>query len=102
MNVHQLRRWSDKVDTAMVRRWSDKAQDGLKVTGKAAKNGASTVYTTAMNSPKATTAVVLGAGVAAAVLWLVNRNGTYSSRRKQALTRVRRTPTRSRRARAAA
>ena len=102
MMAQQLRRWTDKVDTAMLRRWSDKAQDGLKVTGEAARNGVNTVYTTAMNSPRATAAVVLGAGVAAAVLWLVNRNGSYSSKRRQTLARVRKAPTRARRSRAAA
>ena len=102
MMTQQLRRFTDKVDTAMLRRWSDKAQDGLKITGEAAKNGVSTVYSTAMNSPKATAAVVLGAGVAAAVLWLVNRNGTFASKRRQTLERVRKAPKRARRARAAA
>jgi len=89
MNVHQLRRWSDQ------------AGNGLKSTGEVARSGINTVYTKAMNSPKASAAVVLGAGVAAAVVWLVKRNGTFASRRKQTLARVRATPKRSRRARAA-
>lgn len=101
MMAQQLRRFTDKVDAAMLRRWSDKAQDGLKITGEAAKNGVSTVYSTAMNSPKATVAVVLGAGVAAAVLWFVNRNGTFASKRRQTLERVRKAPKRARRSRAA-
>lgn len=102
MMTQQLRRWTDKVDTAMLRRWSDKAQDGLKATGEAAKSGVSTVYSTAMNSPKASIAVVLGAGVAAAVVWLVKRNGTFASRRRQTLERVRAPVKRSRRTRATA
>jgi len=102
MMTQQLRRWSDKVDSDMLRRWSDKAQNGLKATGDAAKNGVSTAYSTAMNSPRATAAVVLGAGVAAAVLWLVKRNGTFASRRKQTLERVRAPAKRARRARATA
>jgi hypothetical protein len=85
MNVHQLRRWSDKVDS------------GLKSTGEAARSGMNTVYSKAMNHPKAATAVVLGTGVAAALVWLANRNGTFASRRRQTLARVRATPKRSRR-----
>lgn len=102
MMTQQLRRLSDKIDTDMLRRWSDKANDGLKVTGDAAKNGFNSVYTTAMNSPKTAAAVVLGAGVAAALLWLVKRNGTFSSRRKQTLARVRKAPARAKRAARAA
>lgn len=101
MMTQQLRRLSDKIDTDMLRRWSDKANDGLKVTGEAAKNGINTVYTSAMNSPRTAAAVVLGAGVAAALLWLANRNGAFSSKRKQVLNRVRGKPARSRKARAA-
>lgn len=95
MMTQQLRRWTDKVDTEMLRRWSDKAGSGLKATGEAAMNGAGTVYTKAVNNPRAATAVVLGAGVAAAILWLVNRNRTLSSHRRQALARVRRAPKRA-------
>jgi hypothetical protein len=103
MMTQQLRRWTDKVDGDMLRRWSDKANSGLKVTGEAAKDGFNSVYSTAMNSPKASVAVVLGAGVAAAVVWLVKRNGTFTARRKQTLARVRSAPKRSsRRTRAAA
>jgi hypothetical protein len=100
MMTQQLRRWTDKVDADMLRRWSDKAGDGLKVTGEAAKDGINTVYTKAMNHPKAAVAVMLGTGVAAALLWVVNRNGTLAARRKQTLARVRATPKRARRARA--
>ena len=71
--TQQLRRWTDRVDGDMLRRWSDKANSGLRVTGEAAKSGLDTVYASARNSPRAATAVVLGAGVAAALLWLANR-----------------------------
>lgn len=101
MMTQQLRRWSDKVDADMLRRWSDKANSGLRATGEAAKSGLDSVYTTARNSPKAATAVVLGAGVAAALLWLANRTGTFS-RRPPTAARVRRAPTRTRRTRASA
>jgi hypothetical protein len=102
MMTQQLRRWTDKVDSDMLRRWSDKASNGLKMTGEAAKSGIDTVYTRAMNHPKSATAVVLGAGVAAALLWLATRNGTFSKRRKQTLERVRHAPKRARKTRAAA
>lgn len=102
MTVHELRRWSDKVDREMLRRWSDRANNGLKATSEAAKDGMNAVYTKAMNNPRTATAVVLGAGVAAAVLWLVKRNGTFSSRRKQTLARVRKAPARAKRAARAA
>lgn len=88
MNVHQLRRWSDKVDS------------GLRSTGEVAKTGWNSVYTRAMNNPRTATAVALGTGVAAAVLWLANRNGSFSSKRKP-VARVRKAPTRSQRSRAA-
>ena len=101
MMTQQLRRWTDKVDADMLRRWSDKAGSGLRATGEAAKSGVSTVYSRAVNNPRAAAAVVLGAGVAAAVLWAVNRSISYSNRRRQTLARVRRAPTRSRRSRAA-
>ena len=88
MNVHQLRRWSDR------------AEGSLRSSSEAARNGANALYSTAMNHPTAATAVVLGTGVAAALLWLANRNGTFRAKRKEALERVRR-PARSRKARAA-
>ena len=88
MNVHQLRRWSDQ------------AGNGLRSSGEAARSGANAVYTRVMNHPKTATAVALGTGVAAALLWLANRNGSFSSKRKPIQARVRRAPARSRRSRA--
>ena len=102
MMTQQLRRWTDKVDGAMLRRWSDKASDGLKTTGEAAKSGISTVYTQAMNHPKTAVAVMLGSGVAAAILWMVRRNGTFAATHRSTAARVRRAPSRSRKARASA
>jgi hypothetical protein len=46
-------------------------------------------YDYAMNHRKATAAVLLGAGLAAALLWVVNRNGGYQALRKKTLQRVR-------------
>ena len=99
MLTQQLRRWSDKVDTSMLRRWSDKAGDGLRSSGQVAKSGMSTVYTQAMNHPKTAVAVTLGAGVAAAILWVVRRNGSYAATHQRTVARVRRAPKRARRTR---
>ena len=99
--TQQLRRWTDKVDGAMLRRWSDRASDGLKATGEATKSGIGTVYTQAMNHPKTAMAVMLGTGVAAAILWIARRNGTFAATHRKTVARVRRAPTRSRRSRAA-
>jgi hypothetical protein len=101
MMTQQLRRWTDKVDSAMLRRWSDKASDGLKATGEATKSGIGTVYTRAMNHPKATVAVILGTGVAAAIMWIARRNGTFAATHRNTVARVRRSPKRARRSRAA-
>ena len=100
--TQQLRRWSDKVDTTLLRRWSDKASDGLKSTGEVAKSGMNTVYAQAMNHPRTAVAVMLGSGVAAAILWMVKRNGSYAAAHRNTVARVRRAPGRSRNARASA
>ncbi|HUG77960.1 MAG TPA: hypothetical protein VML57_10790 [Burkholderiales bacterium] len=47
------------------------------------------LYRTAMSHPKATGAVALGTGLAAALLWAVRRNGSFAKTRKQVLSRVR-------------
>ena len=88
MMAQQLKTFQGKVNT------------GLKTTGEAAKSGFNSVYTTAMNNPRTAAAVVLGTGVAAALIWAVSRNGTFETIRKQVLGRVRKAPTRSRRSRA--
>jgi len=89
MTVHQLKRWSDKVDADALRRWSDKAGNGLKASGQVAKDGFNAAYSKAMNSPRTAAAVVLGTGVAAALLWLANRSISYRAKRKETLERVR-------------
>jgi putative flippase GtrA len=89
MTVHQLRRWSDQ------------AGSSLKNGGEIARSGLNTAYSKAMNHPKTATAVLLGTGVAAALLWLANRNGTFRAKRKETLERVRK-PARSSKARRAA
>ena len=44
----------------------------------------------AMNHPKTSTAVMLGTGVATALLWMARRNGGFSGLYKDVLARVRR------------
>jgi len=90
MMAQQLKSFQGKVNT------------GLKTGGEAARTGLNTVYTTAMNNPKTASAVVLGTGVAAALIWIASRNGTFGEMRKKILGRVRRAPTRSRKTRSAA
>jgi hypothetical protein len=87
--------------TEHLKLYSGKLNTGLKTTSEAAKNGANAVYTSVMNNPKAASAVVLGAGAAAALLWIASRNGTFSALYKRVLGNVRRAPTRARRSRAA-
>jgi hypothetical protein len=53
-------------------------------------------YEYAMNHRKATTAVVLGAGIAAALVWMINRNGGYPAIRRKVLQRVRGTQSQAR------
>jgi ElaB/YqjD/DUF883 family membrane-anchored ribosome-binding protein len=102
----QLRRITDQV---FNRRAGDKLGGGLaevrgrveevraqgsKVARKAYQRGnqaARTAYDYAMNHPKASAAVVLGAGLAAGVLWMVQRNGGYAAVRERVVRRVRRT-----------
>ena len=80
MMAQQLKSFQGKVNT------------GLKTTGDAAKTGLNSVYTTAMNNPKAASAVVLGAGVAAALIWIASRNSAFGEVRRKVLGRVRRAP----------
>ena len=80
MMAQQLKSFQGKVNT------------GLKTTGEVAKTGFDNVYTTAMNNPKTASAVLLGTGVAAALIWLATRNGTFGEMRKRILGRVRRAP----------
>lgn len=94
MMTEQLKTYSAKVGTGL--------KNGSEVAKDAARNGASAVYTSVMNNPKTATAVVLGAGAAAALIWLANRNGTFSALHKKVLGRVRETPKRVRKARTAA
>ena len=68
------------------------ARQGYEKSSEAAKSA----YGYVMNHPKATTAVVLGAAVAAGLWWFVQRSGGYEAVRKQVLQRVRTGGTRAR------
>jgi hypothetical protein len=75
-----------------MKTFSDKALDIATDAGDSAKSGMSNFYSLAMNHPKTSAAVVLGASAAAALVWLVQRNGGFDAVRKQVLARVRRAP----------
>jgi hypothetical protein len=57
---------------------------------KQLKSYSNSAYRTAMNHPKTSTAVMLGAGAAAALVWAARRNGGFSKLHKEILARVRR------------
>ncbi len=93
----QLRRISDRVQ---LRRITDRvaktgaeaaSQVGQKLTeaGKRGNEAAQSAYSYAMNHRKATAAVVLGAGVAAALLWMMQRSASYPAMRRKVVRRVR-------------
>ena len=52
------------------------------------------VYRTAIDHPGTASAVALGTGVAAALLWLATRNGTFSALQKKIFHRGRSEPKR--------
>ena len=92
----QLRRISDRVP---LRRITDRvartgseaaAQVGQKLSevSKRSNEAAQTAFSYAMSHRKAT-AVVLGATVAAALLWMMQRSASYSGMRRKVVRRVR-------------
>jgi len=60
------------------------------------------VYRTAIDHPGTASAVALGTGVAAALLYLATRNGTFAALQKKILRRGRSAPKRVRKAARAA
>ena len=83
-----LRKISDRV----VNKGSSAVQTVAETVTDAGNRGnqaAKSAYSYAMNHPKATAAVVLGTGVASALLWMMQRNGGYTAVREQVLKRVR-------------
>jgi ElaB/YqjD/DUF883 family membrane-anchored ribosome-binding protein len=89
-----------EVRDQMRGRVAEVGEQGGKVARKAyqrSNEGARMAYDYAMNHPKATAAVVLGAGLAAGLLWMAQRSGGYAAMRRKVLQRVRGTSARSRR-----
>lgn len=84
----QLRRITDRV-VQTGSQAAGQATKGLTEVGKRGNQAAKSAYGYAMNHPKATAAVVLGTGLAAALLWMAQRNGGYAQVREQVLKRVR-------------
>lgn len=67
-------------------------QRGNEVARKAyerSNDAARMAYDYAMNHRKATTAVLLGTGIAAALIWMINKNGGYAAMRRKVMQRVR-------------
>jgi hypothetical protein len=91
--VAEARNRASQVAGEVAERGNEMAQVAYRRGSEAAR----VAYDYAMNHRKATGAVVLGAGIAAAVIWMLNRNGGYNAMRKKAQERVRRTTAKSRR-----
>lgn len=84
----QLRRITDRV----VQTGTSAAEQAGKTVSEVGKHGneaARRAYRYAMNHPKTTAAVVLGTGVAAALIWMMRRSGGYTEVRRRVLQRVR-------------
>ncbi len=87
---HQLRRITDRVVQTGASA-AEQAGRSLTQAGKKGNEAARSAYGYAVNHPKTTVAVVLGTGVAAALLWMLQRNGSYAATRRKVLKRVRST-----------
>ena len=107
----QLRRITDQVfnrragdqvasGLAQVREQASQYRDqGVQAARNAyerSNEAARVAYEYAMNHRKATAAVLLGTGIAAALIYMVNRSGGYAAMRRKVLQRVRRPAARSR------
>ena len=87
---HPLRRMTDRLMQTGASA-AEQAGKGLTEVGKKGNEAARSAYCYAMNHPKTTAAVVLGTGVAAALIWMLQRNGNYAATRRKVLKRVRST-----------
>lgn len=88
----QLRRITDQV-------LNSGATIGNEIAHKAYERGneaARTAYAYAMNHRRATGAVLLGTCIAAALIWMLQRNGGYQAIRKKVQQRVGDTSTKAR------
>lgn len=86
--MQHLRRITDRIAETGASA-AEQAGRTVSQVGERSNEAARSAYRYVMNHPKATTAVVLGTGVAAALLWMVQRSGGYSSVRRKVLERVR-------------
>jgi hypothetical protein len=97
LQQHPLRRITDRVVQTGANAY-EQAGKSLTEVGKKGNEAARSAYGYAMNHPKTAAAVVLGTGIAAALVWMLQRNGSYAATRRKVLKRVRATgATRSRR-----
>ena len=87
---HPLRRMTDRLMQTGASA-AEQAGKGLTEVGKKGNEAARTAYGYAMNHPRTTAAVVLGTGVAAVLIWMLQRNGNYTATRSKVLKRVRST-----------
>lgn len=86
--MQQLRRITDRVVQTGTSA-AEQAGKSLTEARKRSNEAARSAYRYAMNHPKTTAAVVLGAGVAAALIWMMRRSGGYTEMRRKVLQRVR-------------
>ncbi|HYG56282.1 MAG TPA: hypothetical protein VD965_13390 [Burkholderiales bacterium] len=70
------------------RQVTDSMSDGFSAASQTAKTGATSVYSTVMNHPKTTGAVVLGTAAAAAIWWLMRNPERVEALRKQIASRT--------------
>ena len=101
----QLRRITDQIlnrgasATASLGGLEEVRERGNEIARRAYHRGneaARTAYALAMNHRRATAAVLLGTGIAAALIWMLQRNGGYQAVRKKILQRVQGTSTKTR------
>jgi hypothetical protein len=74
--------------TAMLRRISDRTSAGLAVVGKRASDRAGGVYDTALDNPKATTAIMVGTAVFATAVWALIHYRPRTLSRRSAAARI--------------
>ena len=67
---------------------TDTLSSGLTTASNGAKNGANAAYSTIMSHPKATAAVVLGTGAAAAIWWVLRNPERVAALKQQIAART--------------
>ncbi len=71
-----------------ARQVSETVSSGLATVGNGAKDGADAAYKAVMSHPKATAAVVLGTGVAAAIWWVLRNPERVTALKQQIASRA--------------